>query len=222
MTAAFKNQLPLRLPRCLLPTARGLILAALTIIACSSHAVADDGKGLAPADLAMCRGCHGISHYRTAYPEVYSVPKLGGQQAAYVVKALQEYKQGLRSHPTMRSIAALQTEEQVAAIAAYYAAKDTGSGLHESALGDDPGAGPPKSAAACEACHGSGGNKPVSPETPRLAAQEYDYLVQALTQYRKGSRQNPIMGAMAKPLDDAQIRELSRYFSDQRGLSEKY
>jgi len=27
---------------------------------------------------------------------------------------------------------------------------------------------------------------------------------------------------MAKPLDDAQIRELSRYFSDQRGLTEKY
>jgi len=74
----------------------------------------------------------------------------------------------------------------------------------------------------CEACHGPGGNKPVSPETPRLAAQEYDYLVQALTQYRKGSRENPIMGAMAKSLDDAQIRELSRYFSDQRGLTEKY
>ena len=198
-----------------------MILAVVTL-ACSSHVVADDGKALAPVNMAMCRGCHGIAHYRTAYPEVYSVPKLGGQQAAYVVKALRDYKQGLRSHATMRSIAALQTDEQVAAIAAYYADKDTGSGLHASAFGADSGAVPPKRAAACEACHGAGGNKPVSPETPRLAAQEYDYLVQALTQYRKGSRQNPIMGAMAKPLDDAQIRELSRYFSDQRGLTEKY
>jgi cytochrome c553 len=197
------------------------MLAAMTL-ACSSHVVADDGKTLAPVNMAMCRGCHGIAHYRTAYPEVYSVPKLGGQQAAYVVKALLDYKQGLRSHATMRSIAALQTDDQLAAIAAYYADKDTGSGRPASAFGDDPGAGPPKSAAACEACHGAGGNKPISSETPRLAAQEYDYLVQALTQYRKGSRQNPIMGAMAKPLDDAQIRELSRYFSDQRGLTEKY
>ena len=216
----FKNRLSMRLPSCG-PRPRALMLAALTL-ACSSHVVADDGKTLAPVNMAMCRGCHGIAHYRTAYPEVYSVPKLGGQQAAYVVKALRDYKQGLRSHATMRSIAALQTDEQVAAIAAYYADKDTGSGLPARAVGADPGAGPPKSAAACEACHGSGSNRPVSPETPRLAAQEYDYLVQALTQYRKGSRQNPIMGAMAKPLDDAQIRELSRYFSDQRGLTEKY
>ena len=198
-----------------------MMLAAVTL-ACASHAVAEDGKSLAPVDIAMCRGCHGIAHYRTAYPEVYSVPKLGGQQAAYVVKALQDYKQGLRSHATMRSIAALQAEEQVAAIAAYYADKDKGSAVPANVLAADKGSGPPKSAAACEACHGPGGNNPISPETPRLAAQEYDYLVQALTQYRKGSRQNPIMGAMAKSLDDAQIRELSRYFSDQRGLTEKY
>jgi cytochrome c553 len=216
----FKNRLSRRLPSGG-PRTRASMLAAMTL-ACSSHVVADDGKTLAPVNMAMCRGCHGIAHYRTAYPEVYSVPKLGGQQAAYVVKALLDYKQGLRSHATMRSIAALQSDEQVAAIAAYYADKDTGSGLHASAFGADSGAVPPKRAAACEACHGAGGNKPVSPETPRLAAQEYDYLVQALTQYRKGSRQNSIMGAMAKPLDDAQIRELSRYFSDQRGLSEKY
>jgi cytochrome c553 len=76
--------------------------------------------------------------------------------------------------------------------------------------------------ASCEACHGAGGNKPVSPETPRLAGQEYDYLIAALLQYRNGARQNPIMGAMAKALDDAQIRDLAKYFSSQRGLTEKY
>jgi hypothetical protein len=37
-----------------------------------------------------------------------------------------------------------------------------------------------------------------------------------------GLRENPIMGAMAKSLDDAQIRDLSCYFSDQRDLTEKY
>jgi cytochrome c553 len=83
--------------------------------------MADDGQSQVSADVAMCRGCHGIPHYRTAYPDVYSVPKLGGQQSAYIVKALQDYKQGLRTHATMRSIAAMLTDEQVAAIAAYYA-----------------------------------------------------------------------------------------------------
>ena len=47
----------------------------------------------------MCQGCHGIEGWRTAYPEVYSVPRIAGQHAAYIVKALQEYKTGERSHP---------------------------------------------------------------------------------------------------------------------------
>jgi cytochrome c553 len=75
----------------------------------------------APEKVAMCRGCHGIARYRTAFPQVYSVPKLGGQEAAYIVKALQDYKRGLRSHATMQSIAATLTDQQVAAIATYYA-----------------------------------------------------------------------------------------------------
>lgn len=82
----------------------------------------------APEKVAMCRGCHGIAQYRTAYPLVYSVPKLGGQQAAYIVKALKDYRQGLRNHATMQSIAATLTDDEVAAIAAYYAAAKPASG----------------------------------------------------------------------------------------------
>jgi len=96
------------------------ILAMLAI----SHAIpafADRPAEPPPANVSMCRGCHGIADYRTAYPQVYSVPKLGGQQAAYIIKALQEYKQGARTHATMSSIAALLTDQQIAAIAAYYA-----------------------------------------------------------------------------------------------------
>jgi cytochrome c553 len=70
----------------------------------------------------MCQGCHGIPGYRTAYPEVYHVPRLGGQHAAYIVKALQEYKAGNRSHPSMRAIAAGLSDKDMADLAAYYAA----------------------------------------------------------------------------------------------------
>jgi cytochrome c553 len=58
--------------------------------------------------------------YRTAYPEVYSVPMIGGQSAAYIVKALQEYKAGQRSHPTMQGIAKGLTDQDIADVAAYY------------------------------------------------------------------------------------------------------
>jgi cytochrome c553 len=52
---------------------------------------------------------------------VYSVPKLGGQHAAYIVKALQAYKAGERSHPTMKAIAAGLSDKDMADLAAYYA-----------------------------------------------------------------------------------------------------
>jgi len=82
-------------------------------------------------------------------------------------------------------------------------------------------AGKKKADEACAACHGPQGNKPVTPETPRLAGQQYDYLVLALTEYRKGTRDNAIMSAMAKPLTDKEVADLSSYFSRQQGLTIK-
>ena len=69
----------------------------------------------------MCSGCHGIEGWRTAYPEVYRVPRIGGQHEAYLAKALQEYKSGERRHPSMRAIAASLSEQDMADLAAYYA-----------------------------------------------------------------------------------------------------
>ena len=77
---------------------------------------ADVGK----TKLAMCIGCHGIPGYRTAYPDVYHVPKIYGQQQAYIVKALQAYKTGERTHPSMRGIARGLTDADMADLAAYY------------------------------------------------------------------------------------------------------
>src|SRR5436305_11533104 len=62
----------------------------------------------------MCSGCHSIPGWRTAYPEVYSVPKIGGQHPAYIVKALQAYKSGERNHPSMRAIAASLSDPDMA------------------------------------------------------------------------------------------------------------
>ena len=68
----------------------------------------------------MCEGCHGIVGWRTAYPEVYHVPKLGGQHAAYIVQALHEYRNGERSHPSMQAIAGSLSDQDMANLAAYY------------------------------------------------------------------------------------------------------
>ena len=69
---------------------------------------------------AQCIGCHGIPGYKTAFPEVYHVPKIAGQQPGYIIAALKAYKSGERSHPSMRGIAASLNEEQMKALAEYY------------------------------------------------------------------------------------------------------
>jgi cytochrome c553 len=64
----------------------------------------------------------------------------------------------------------------------------------------------------CAACHGPNGHA-VAPETPNLAGQDEDYLVQQLKDFRSGARQNETMSVIAKPLGDTEIANLAEYFS---------
>jgi cytochrome c553 len=71
---------------------------------------------------AQCIGCHGIPGYKTAFPSVYHVPMIAGQQPGYIISALKAYQSGDRSHPSMRGIAASLTEEDMKKLAEYYGA----------------------------------------------------------------------------------------------------
>lgn len=105
---------------------RHFLLALGMALACSV-AFADEGDPDRVRDeLSSCVGCHGIPGYRTAFPVVYPVPKLGGQHAAYIVKALKAYRDGTRSHPSMQAIAASLTDQQMIDLAAYYAVPEGG------------------------------------------------------------------------------------------------
>jgi len=109
----------MRTQRLFMALLAGAIMAAVSLGAAAQGTAgsAEAGK----AKLAMCNGCHGIQGYKTAYPDVYHVPKIFGQQPAYIVKALQAYKSGERSHPSMRGIARSLTDTDMADLAAYYA-----------------------------------------------------------------------------------------------------
>jgi cytochrome c553 len=68
-------------------------------------------------------------------------------------------------------------------------------------------------AAVCFACHNTKGIAEI-PGVPNLAGQKRDYLENALKAYRDGhTRQNDIMNAMAAPLSDGDIVNISAYFS---------
>ena len=89
----------------------------------ASIAFAQDVKGDAKAaeqKIAMCIGCHGIKGYQASFPEVYKVPMISGQNAKYIVNALNAYKKGERKHPTMRGIAESLSDQDIADVAAYY------------------------------------------------------------------------------------------------------
>lgn len=99
------------------------VLATAAALTMAGAAGAADGNAEAgKKKTQMCAGCHGIAGFRTAYPEVYSVPKLGGQSPGYIVAALKAYKSGDRQHPSMRAIAGSLNEQDMADLAAYYSA----------------------------------------------------------------------------------------------------
>lgn len=109
-------------------------MKTIVITLCASVLVISTAPVLAAGDpragqskTSMCAGCHGIPGWRTAYPHVYSVPKLGGQHADYIVTALKAYKNGERNHPSMVSVASSLSEQDMQDIAAYYASPSRGA-----------------------------------------------------------------------------------------------
>lgn len=175
---------------------------------------------------AMCIGCHGIKGYQASFPEVYKVPMISGQGAAYIASALKAYQAGDRKHPTMRAIAASLTDQDMADLGAYYAQHGKVEGAAE--LAATPSKVPSEKVAAllaknaCVACHGANFSKPLDASQPKLAGQHKDYLYVALKSYKtegnaKVGRSNGVMGGIAKQLSLADMKELSSYISSLEG-----
>jgi cytochrome c553 len=154
-----------------------------------------------------CLGCHGIKGYRNAYPN-YSVPKLEGQHPEYLVTALQEYRSGERSHTTMHSQASSLSDQDIADIAVFFAGTPLQPGTHAATA-----PAPPQAAAVCVACHGADGVAIVT-MYPTLAGQHEDYLARSIEEYRTGARKNPVMAQMVAALKDADIDQISQFYSE--------
>jgi cytochrome c553 len=184
-----------------------LLATALLARAAIADADVEVGKQIGYS----CLGCHGIDGYRNAYPS-YRVPKLGGQKAAYLEIALQGYREGKRSHPTMTGQASSLSDQDIENVAAYLAS----IGGDTVAAGGSRGASFDK-AQACTACHGQNGVS-VNALWPTIAGQHEDYLLQALSSYRDGSRVDPVMSAQAALIAEEDVALLAKYFAGLDGL----
>ena len=75
--------------------------------------------------------------------------------------------------------------------------------------------GQEKSAQVCGACHTADGSRGV-PANPIIAGQHADYLAKQLHDFKANKRASPIMGAMAAPLTDEDIRNVTAFYASKQ------
>jgi cytochrome c553 len=181
---------------------------------------ADLGLGGPPGD--VCAACHGGEGAPPVHP---MAPALEGQKAAYLARALREYRSGRRESGMMEPVAAALGSDEVAArLAGEYAGRPRppgdvggdpesvrrGRAIAEEGVAAD---GVP----ACRACHSGGtdGNFPL------LDGLSHGYLVGQLELFRAGLRDETaygaIMTAIAPRLSEGQVGDVAAYFASRPG-----
>ena len=67
----------------------------------------------------------------------------------------------------------------------------------------------------CQGCHGVIGYKNAYPSyhVPKLVGQSEQYLLNALTEYKKGTRKHPTMQAQAQSFSDQDIANIAAYLA---------
>jgi len=178
-------------------------------------AAARPERGQAKAQ-EVCVACHGEQGVSVA-PQY---PNLAGQSGAAIYKKLSDYRTGSRTNQLMTDIAKALDEATLADIAAYYAAQPKRN-PNPATLADTPAAivqlvelgDPNRNIPPCAACHRPGSGGPI--ETPILAEQGKEYIVEQLKMYAAGNRRNDVYGRMrtiAAKLTPAEIDGLATYY----------
>lgn len=107
---------------------RLLVLSALLMAAPLAEAAdLEAGKAKVAAVCAACHGASGVSVSDT-------IPNLAAQRAAYLEAQLRALKEGTRKNPVMNAIAAQLSAEDIANVAAFFAAQPGAAGAAKSAF----------------------------------------------------------------------------------------
>jgi cytochrome c553 len=201
-----------------------LMLAAA--LAAPALAAAQDAKAPAKPDLAkgeakytaVCAACHGAD----GNSGIPANPKLAGQHPTYLVKQLQEFKEGKRNSAVMKGFAAVLSDDDMKNIAAWLAAQKPKTGFAKDkdlvALGERiyRGGIPDRQIAACAGCHSPNGAG-IPAQYPRMSGQHADYTEAQLTAFRVGARSNSVqMNQVAAKMNDREIKAVSDYIAGLR------
>lgn len=146
---------------------------------------------------AICAVCHGADG-NSSNP---SWPNLAGQHAEYIIKQLQDYRDGRRKNDQMAPLAMALSDQDIDDIAVYYAAQkprigqtrpeNLETGAHFYRAGDVT-----KGLVACMACHGPTGIGNPAANYPRINAQHAAYTELQLKAFKAEERANDRNGIM--------------------------
>jgi len=158
-----------------------------------------------------CGGCHGD----TGVSGSPATPSLAGQDAQYLVAALQAYKSGARADETMKGMVTALDDTAMKNLAAFYAAQEPKAPNVRKPLTTE------EWTQRCDRCHGLNGNS-TDPRFPMLASQRVDYLQKVLTDYQKRTRKSTEMAAMSDSLSADDIENLAAHYSRQKARAVLY
>ena len=188
-----------------------VVAAALAAAVAFPSAAQDAAQGAALAEARGCGSCHGAKGIAEQPP----MPSLAGQPAEFVTLQMILFRERLRDAPPMPDMAQGLDDGQVEDLAAHFAALPPGPAPDRGEA--DAGRAREGEALAgrmnCGVCH-----LPTyagRAQIPRVAGQREEYLVQALTHYRDGTRRgsDTNMNAVMYGVTDAQIAALAHYLA---------
>jgi thiosulfate dehydrogenase len=196
-----------------------LLISAVVHALPSGENIARQGNGKGAVACLTCHGDQGQGNASAGYPY------LAGQSVGYLVKQLQDFSSKLRKSPVMQPFASALSEEEIKAVAGYYAklplpeTASSKSNKPVSSIGERLATKGKWSVGvpACFQCHGNHGQG-VPPNFPAVAGQPESYLKKQLESWRKGERSNDPLGlmqAVVAKLDDTEITAVSRYLAAQ-------
>ncbi|MDX1795101.1 MAG: cytochrome c [Hydrogenovibrio sp.] len=96
-----------------------ILLTALASSAVLAATLSTASAADVPAKVKTCVGCHGVGGNSL----VPNFPKLAGQHAAYIEKALKDFRDGFRKDSTMQTFAKGLTDEEIKELANYYSSQ---------------------------------------------------------------------------------------------------
>lgn len=101
----------------LLNTKPALMVARIALVVCAVVVTTKSWALDAKAKATTCAACHGQNGVSSN--EMW--PNLAGQKKAYLLKQLKAFKSAERKDPTMNAMAAPLTDEEMEALAGYFA-----------------------------------------------------------------------------------------------------